>query len=1001
MPASRFSFSFHRVTAAVILLFIVGLSAAYLTSALSKFQAMAEDSAQLIFRQVSEAGSRQVKSLLEGPKQYLGIESETLQPRAPGSGATFMPTLEQRFISALEKSSAVYAYYVGYDDGSFYQVIGIRDDPHIRAALSAPAGTWHGVRVIAPAGTDSERSEHWRFLDQAGKLLASLDKPSLYDPRGRTWYKIARAIDDLVVVDPYRFASSGEIGLTMAHRLHSDAGVMGADVSIRSLTDSLAKISTTPNSVTTLIDRNQRLIAIGTGVAARPVGDLTPLTPIDETANPNLMGFEDWPVGDNEIVTRIGKVGEDTFVNAQTGFSIAPYATFRVASFAPMSEFSGHLVGARDQMLLISGLLLLFSLPLAFFFARRISHALWKLTHDAERIKELDFSQTRKVESIFHELNTLGEAQDVMKSSLRDKTHSLIATQKKLENLIHTGLELGRERDRMALLKKILFGGRELLNCDAGTLYLVTENRTLRFALRTKQDDLPSFEIPLYDEGGAPIKRYMATWCALHNEPVIVDDVYQETRFDVSGAKQMDHDTHYRTVSMLTVPLAPREGDVIGVLQFLNALDPETGATIPFKPELVPFVTAMAAQAAVALDNFQLLEAQRVLMDALIKLIAGAIDAKSAYTGGHCERVPELAIMLAEAAGRAEDGPLAGFGFKNDDEWREFRIGAWLHDCGKVTTPEYVVDKATKLETIYDRIHEVRMRFEVLLRDAMIEHASAVAAGQDEASANQAFETRRAQLQDDFAFVAECNLGGEFMAPDRIERLQRIAQETWQRHFDDRLGLGHEELKRYAEPAPALPTTERLLADKSQHVIPRTDLTALDSKWHFKVKVPDNLYNHGEIYNLAIGRGTLTEEERYKINEHVIQSLIMLEQLPLPKSLKRVPEYAGTHHETLTGTGYPRQLGENDLTIPMRIMAIADIFEALTASDRPYKKAKTLSEAIKILSFFKKDRHIDGDLFDLFLTSGVYLHYAKKYLRPEQIDAVEIQPYLSKPAPPA
>jgi HD-GYP domain-containing protein (c-di-GMP phosphodiesterase class II) len=575
-----------------------------------------------------------------------------------------------------------------------------------------------------------------------------------------------------------------------------------------------------------------------------------------------------------------------------------------------------------------------------------------------------------------------------------DGHNELIAALNKLETLIQTGIDLSQERDRMTLLRKLLFGSKTLLNCDAGTLYMVTEHKKLRFTLRTKSDDLPSSEIPLYDENGAPIEGYMSTWCALHNEPIIVDDIYAESRFDVSGAKQMDIETGYRTVSMLTVPLSPRAGEVSGVLQFLNALDPATGAAIPFQPELVRFVTAIAALAAVALDNHQLIEAQSQLMDALIKLIAGAIDAKSPYTGGHCERVPELAMMLAEAASTATTGPLADFSFKTESEWLEFRIGAWLHDCGKVTTPEHVVDKASKLETIYNRIHEVRMRFEVLLRDARIEQLEALAAGADPAEVQARYTARQAQLTDDFAFIAECNLGGELMAPDKLERLQRIAAQTWQRNFDERLGLPQVELERYGDGKVALPAEERLLANKAHHIVPRLDSCNIDSKWGFKTKVPEHLYNYGEMYNLGISRGTLTEEERFKVDEHVMHTLMMLEQLPLPKTMQRIPEYAGTHHETLIGTGYPRKLTGTVLSVPMRIMAIADVFEALTAADRPYRKANTLSESIEILATFKQNQHIDPDLFDLFLTSGTYRRYAEKYLNPEQIDEVDIRRYI-------
>jgi HD-GYP domain-containing protein (c-di-GMP phosphodiesterase class II) len=433
----------------------------------------------------------------------------------------------------------------------------------------------------------------------------------------------------------------------------------------------------------------------------------------------------------------------------------------------------------------------------------------------------------------------------------------------------------------------------------------------------------------------------------------------------------------------------------MGVLQLIDAVDPESGAIVAFGPETVQYVEALASQSAVALDNHQLLKAQQLLMDSLIQIIASAIDAKSAYTGGHCARVPELAMMLAEEACKADHGPLAGFRFETEDEWREFRVGAWLHDCGKVTTPEYVMDKATKLETIYNRIHEIRGRFEVLLRDAEIERLRAEHDGMDAAQAAAVFAAREQQLQADFAFVAACNIGGESIADDAVQRLRQIGEQTWLRHFDDRLGLSHGEQRRLAGlPAAELPVVEHLLADKPEHVVPRTGPAPLDSRFGFRMTVPEHLYNFGELHNLAVSRGTLTAEERFKINEHIIQTIVMLDRLPLPAHMKRVPEYAATHHETLVGTGYPRGLEASELSVPARIMAVADIFEALTAPDRPYKKAKTLSEAIRILDGFKRRQHIDADLFDLFLRSGVYLRYAERFLAPDQIDEVDLAAYL-------
>jgi len=382
-------------------------------------------------------------------------------------------------------------------------------------------------------------------------------------------------------------------------------------------------------------------------------------------------------------------------------------------------------------------------------------------------------------------------------------------------------------------------------------------------------------------------------------------------------------------------------------------------------------------------------KSQEELLNSIIKLIAEAIDEKSPYTGKHCERVPTIAKMLLDAANSSGGAAFKDFSLSTKDELREFEIGSWLHDCGKVTTPEYVVDKSTKLETIYNRIHEIRMRFEVLWRDLQIGYLK------KDISLDE-LHNKQKQLSEDFEFVASVNIGGEFMSEEKQERIKKIAMMQWQRNFDDRLGLGQvEELRYKTETSGYLPVTEQLLSDKPEHIVERENFNYKEYEEEgFKLDVPEHLYNYGEIYNLCVEKGTLTEEERYKINEHVIMSIKMLEKIPFPPNLTKIPEYAGTHHETLIGTGYPKQLKKNELSIPSRIMAIADIFEALTASDRPYKKAKTLSESIKIMSFMVKDQHIDKDLFELFLTSGTYKIYADKHLKTEQIDEVKIDDYL-------
>ncbi|WP_462158510.1 HD domain-containing phosphohydrolase [Pseudoalteromonas sp. GB56] len=393
-------------------------------------------------------------------------------------------------------------------------------------------------------------------------------------------------------------------------------------------------------------------------------------------------------------------------------------------------------------------------------------------------------------------------------------------------------------------------------------------------------------------------------------------------------------------------------------------------------------------------------KSQKDLLDAFIKLIAQAIDDKSPYTGGHCERVPKIAIALAESAQASKDPIFRSINFNNEEQWREFKIAAWLHDCGKITTPEHIVDKGTKLEAIYNRIHEIRMRFEVLWRDAEIRCLQGcLDAPHKQQELQQMLTQEHAQIRDDFAFVAACNVGGEFMSDTHLARLKSIAEQTWIRYLDDKLGLSpmeHQKLGNVGMSADSnSPRMEYVLADKAEHVRLRENSTNRFEGYGFTMVAPEVEQNLGEIYNLSIGRGTLTAEDRYIIQEHISSTIKMLETLPLPQELSRVPEYAGAHHEKLDGTGYPRGLDESQLSMPARIMALADVFEALTASDRPYKSAKTLSESLKIMRFMVLDKHLDKDLFKLFIREGVYQQYAQEFLAPNQWDEVDEEQLLA------
>jgi len=523
-------------------------------------------------------------------------------------------------------------------------------------------------------------------------------------------------------------------------------------------------------------------------------------------------------------------------------------------------------------------------------------------------------------------------------------------SEERLKKLIDLGIALSAERDHNRLIERILLESKDLYDADGGTLYLLRDNAlhfeimrndTMNIAMGgTTGVDIPFPPLPLHDAAGEPNHKNVATHVALTKEVVNIADAYEVERFDFSGAKKFDETNDYRSKSFLTMPMTNYEGDVLGVLQLINAR--ENGEVVAFGRNRQTLIEALASQAAVANDNQMLIAAQRELLESFIKLIATAIDAKSPYTGGHCQRVPVLTEMLAEAAIAQTDGPFSDFHL-DEEEMYELSIAAWLHDCGKVTTPEYVVDKSTKLETIYDRIETVKTRFEVIKRDAELDYLRALQAADADADAlRSAWEARVAELEDHLTFIETANIGGEFMSDDHIARVEEIAAIRWSNNGVD-------------EP----------------------------------------LFSEEEVYNLSIQRGTLTGEEREVINNHIVMTVEMLEQLPFPKHLTKVPEYAGGHHEKLDGTGYPKGLKDDEMSLPAKMMAIADIFEALTASDRPYKKAKTLSESLKIMGFMVKDSHIDGELFRLFLEQGLPKKYAEEHLLPDQLDDYDPADYLN------
>ncbi|TDI79269.1 MAG: GAF domain-containing protein [Betaproteobacteria bacterium] len=526
----------------------------------------------------------------------------------------------------------------------------------------------------------------------------------------------------------------------------------------------------------------------------------------------------------------------------------------------------------------------------------------------------------------------------------------------RLKKLNAIGIALSKEQGITRLLETILVAAKNITNADGGTIYLMEgegTERILKFEIirtdslhiamgGTTGEPIPLYPVKLTGEDGKPNNSMVVAYAALHDCTVKIDDAYIVDGFDFSGTKRFDKKNGYRSKSFLTVPMKNHESEIIGVLQLINAQHKLEKSIISFTDADQHLVESLASQAAIALTNRQLINQLENLFESFIKLINTTIDDKSPYTGKHCERVPVLTMMLAEAVNRTTVGPLKDFHMTELDR-KELKIAGLLHDCGKISTPVHVVDKATKLQTIFDQIHMIDTRFEVLKRDAEIEllnaklEARTDIGAQTTAELEQQFQERISKMNEERKFLRECNIGGESMALESQERVRQIGtQYTW-----------------------------RDISGKQVSFL-----------------------TEDEINNLSIKSGTLTSEERNIINHHIVMTIKMLETLPWPKNLRHVPEYASGHHERMDGKGYPRGLTREQMSVQARVMGIADIFEALTSADRPYKKGKTLTESLHILGKFRLNGHLDPDLFDVFVREKVYLDYARQFLDQEQIDDV-------------
>jgi HD-GYP domain-containing protein (c-di-GMP phosphodiesterase class II) len=516
----------------------------------------------------------------------------------------------------------------------------------------------------------------------------------------------------------------------------------------------------------------------------------------------------------------------------------------------------------------------------------------------------------------------------------------------KIKRITQIGVALSSEKNLDSLLEMIVDEARLFTHADGGTLYILSDDEAaLQFAIVQSESlkirmggasgRITWPPVPIRDENGHPNHANVSAYAAISGEVVNIPDVYHAEGFNFEGTRQFDRSTGYRSRSMLVVPMRNHENDIIGVLQLLNARDGATGRVTPFSAESQSVTESLASQAAVALTNNRLINNLETLLESFIKAVATAIDEKSPYTGGHIRRVAELTMSIALKINETREGPLASVCF-DEHQLKELRLAAWLHDIGKITTPEYVIDKATKLETIFDRLALLKTRFEVLRRDNEITMLRKNLVPDKEEKSDFSFpgqELPPELLAEDYDFLVNINTGFECLSDDEIARLRSIASRKWLMGSEWRPILSEEELK-----------------------------------------------------NLSIRRGTITEEEKKIIDNHATVTYKMLSQLPFPKKMRHVAEYASGHHEKLDGTGYPLGLKDDRIPLQVRILTLADVFEAITARDRPYKKGKKLSEAMIIMRGMVKDRHIDADLFDLFIRERIYLDYAMRELDPLQVD---------------
>ncbi len=884
-----------------------------------------------------------------------------------GERMVLLPVLH----TILSASPIVHSIFVGYENGDLFMVVNL-DTEEKRKEYRAPSGT---AILVVNIRVDADPHIYDNLYFTSGLELISQtagEQAFSFDPRLRPWYKPAFSAQGMVRAGPILLFQSDMPATVFAHTTRNGAAVVGLAMLLSDLSAMLKSELPSPGSRLTLFRDDGVPIASDKSILAT-----------ERDGRLRLRDFDDFPSSTREGVRlyREGKHGDGIhhyIGNKEWLLSVQEiqygdeFKNFMVLSVPRDEIFSDARTFLKYSLLAMAAIILL-SIPIIMNSAQRIIRPLKEMVEHARNPHESDGDGKREVKSGMEEIDTL--AQGIF--DLQDYLGKILAI---------TGI-IGTERDMSKLIRQVFQQAVSISGADGGGMVLADEHANfdkegMYYWLGGKVEMSP---VPddLHDSEAHPQAVFASSMA--ERRAIRVSLTRDHPWSNVPAIAPGFADPETERFDLYGMALRDRTGTPLGAMSFFYRYKAE-GCDL--SPGQITFLESMGATVSVVLETQKLIENQYNLRDALIHIIAGAIDAKSAYTGGHCARVPIIFQMLLEAACDTREGPLAEFEL-NENGWEAARLAGWLHDCGKVTTPEYVMDKATKLETLYDRIHEIRTRFEVLKRDAEIAFHKAVNAGADAEAEAEKLEAEWAALDDDFAFIASCNSGEKHMDGATLERLSAVGRRRWLRTLDKKLGVSRGERARMDKGAVSVPPAlEPILGDYPEHIIHRGPKDTLDpdNPWGIKVHVPEYLYNRGEMYNLSIPRGTLTPEERYKINDHITQTIIMLSRMPLPRELADVPEIAGAHHETMDGKGYPRRLDRSRMSWAGRMMAIADIFEALTAWDRPYKSSKTVSEALRIMATMRDNMQIDPDLYELFLRSSIPQRYAEQHLKPEQND---------------